>query len=54
VAAIREGDAARTNELRQRYLTLLLDGMRVPPATTPLPGDAPTLEERARRWVKKT
>jgi AcrR family transcriptional regulator len=54
VAAVREGDAARTNELRQRYLTLLLDGMRVPPVTTPLPGAAPTLEERARRWVKKT
>jgi AcrR family transcriptional regulator len=54
LAAIREGDAARTNDLRQRYLTLFLDGMRVPPATTPLPGEAPTLDERARRWVRRT
>jgi AcrR family transcriptional regulator len=54
LAAVREGDTARTNDLRQRYLTLLLDGMRVPPATTPLPSVAPTLEERAAHWVKKT
>ncbi len=53
LAAVREGDAARTDDLRRRYLTLMLDGMRVPPATTPLPGEAPTLEERARRWERK-
>jgi AcrR family transcriptional regulator len=53
LAAIREGDAARTNDLRQRYLTLLLDGMRVPPVTTPLPSEAPTLDERAARWTVK-
>ena len=53
LAAIREGDAARTSDLRQRYLTLMLDGMRVPPTTTPLPSEAPTLEERGRRWIKK-
>ncbi|HEY7595592.1 MAG TPA: TetR/AcrR family transcriptional regulator [Actinophytocola sp.] len=53
LAAVHEGDEARTNELRQRYLTLLLDGLRTPPTSTPLPGEAPTLEERARRWVPK-
>lgn len=53
LAAVHEGDERRTNELRQRYLTLLLDSMRVPPVTTPLPGEAPTLEERARRWDAK-
>jgi AcrR family transcriptional regulator len=54
MAAVREGDAVRTNELRQRYLTLILDGLRVPPSITPLPGVAPTEEERARRWEKRT
>jgi AcrR family transcriptional regulator len=53
LAAIHEGDARRDNELRQRYLTLILDGLRLPPTTTPLPGEAPTLEERGRRWVPK-
>jgi hypothetical protein len=53
LAAVREDDAARTDDLRRRYLTLMLDGMRVPPVTTPLPGEAPTLGERARRWERK-
>lgn len=50
LAAIHDEDPRRTNELRQRYLTLILDGLRLPPTTTPLPGEAPTAEEQARRW----
>lgn len=51
LAAVGVGDPARDAELRQRYLTIILDGLRVPPVTTELPGHAPTLEERARQWV---
>ncbi|RZS34472.1 TetR family transcriptional regulator [Herbihabitans rhizosphaerae] len=54
IASIHTPDAARTGELRQRYLTLLLDGLRLPPTTTPLPGHAPTLDERAGRWIART
>lgn len=49
MAAIHIGDEERTRSLRQRYLTLVLDGLRT--ATTPLPGSPPTVEERALRWV---
>ncbi|SDY98045.1 DNA-binding transcriptional regulator, AcrR family [Amycolatopsis xylanica] len=49
LAAIHIGDEERTSALRQRYLTLVLDGLRT--ATTPLPGTPPTLEERAQRWA---
>ena len=51
LAAVGVGDPARDAELRQRYLTIILDGLRVPPVTTELPGHAPTPEERARQWV---
>jgi AcrR family transcriptional regulator len=51
MAVIQVGDADRTRDLRRRYLTIILDGLRVPPTTTPLPTIAPTLEERAQRWV---
>jgi AcrR family transcriptional regulator len=51
LAAVGVGDPARDAELRQRYLTIILDGLRVPPVTTALPGHAPTLAERARQWV---
>lgn len=50
MAAIHVPDPERTKELRHRYLTLALDSLRNPPMTTPLPGQAPTLEERAARW----
>jgi AcrR family transcriptional regulator len=53
LAAVHEGDERRTNDLRQRYLTLILDGMRTPPATTPLPGEPPNTDERAARWAVK-
>lgn len=53
LAVIQVGDKARTRELRQRYLTIILDGLRIPPATTPLPSHAPTFEERAERWIPR-
>jgi AcrR family transcriptional regulator len=49
LAAIRVGDARRTSELRQRYLTLLLDALHTPSAA-PLPGPPPRWEEIDRRW----
>ena len=49
VSSIRLGDASRTRELRQRYLTLFLDGLRAD-GTDPLPGPPPASEELASRW----
>lgn len=40
-AAIRVPDPARTSELRQRYLRLLLDGLASEPGRAPLPGPPP-------------
>ncbi len=47
--AVRVADQQRTDQLRQRYLALLLDAMRAP-ATTPLPGPPPQWEEITRRY----
>ena len=49
LASIRLGDEARTSQLRQRYLALLLEAMRGPPAS-PLPGPPPTWQELTARW----
>ena len=49
VAAVRLRDPARTEQLRRRYLTLLLDALRGP-ALTPLPGPPPTWREIGERW----
>lgn len=49
LAGIHVGDGYRTSQLRHRYLTLVLDALRVP-ASAPLPGPAPTWEEIQRRW----
>jgi AcrR family transcriptional regulator len=46
-AAVRLPDPARTEQLRHRYVTLLLDGLR---AGAELPGPAPTVEELGWRW----
>ena len=54
VAAIRPGvfgDDERTAELRQRYLSLCLDGLRR--GAEPLPGAPPTDEELGRRWIRR-
>jgi AcrR family transcriptional regulator len=44
------GDAGRAAELRQRQLTVIIDGLRnVDP--TPLPGDPPRWDEQTERWI---
>jgi AcrR family transcriptional regulator len=48
-AAVRVPDPARTRQLRQRYLALLLDGMAAPAPGT-LPGPAPHDGELNYRW----
>ena len=52
VAAIRLRDAQRTGQLRQRYLAVLLDGLRGPaaPGSGSLPGPPPTGAEMGERW----
>ncbi len=54
VAAVRLRDAQRTSELRERYLALLLDGLRAPPALPSppalLPGPPPSWAEIGERW----
>jgi hypothetical protein len=49
LAAIRAGDRTRTRQLRQRYLALILDGLRRDPAS-PLPGPPPSWREISERW----
>jgi AcrR family transcriptional regulator len=49
IAVVRIGDESRTNQLRHRYLTLLLDALRHP-GTAELPGPPPTPAELAARW----
>jgi AcrR family transcriptional regulator len=49
LAGVKLGDAARTAELRQRHLTVIIDGLRS--GRTPLPGRAPTWQEQLERWI---
>jgi AcrR family transcriptional regulator len=49
LAAVQIGAPERTARLRQRYLALLLDGLRVRSAE-PLPGPAPEWAEINGRW----
>ena len=49
LAAVKVGDPVRTNQLRQRYLALLLEALRDTSAA-PLPGPTPDWEEISRRW----
>ena len=49
IAAVRIADDARTNELRHRYLALILEALRHPGHAT-LPGQPPRPEELAARW----
>ncbi len=53
LATVQGADDARTHELRDRYLALLLDGLRTPAGTRPLPGPAPRPGEFAGRWEKR-
>jgi AcrR family transcriptional regulator len=49
IAGVKVGDRARTLELRQRYLTVLLDGLRLKDAA-PLPAAPPSWQEINERW----
>jgi AcrR family transcriptional regulator len=49
VAAIKVGDRERTEQLRRRYLAIILDGLRAD-RTDPLPGPPPSEEEINERW----
>jgi AcrR family transcriptional regulator len=54
MAAIRPGvfgDQRRTRALRERYLALILDGLRNPTST--LPGPPPSDAELGRRWARR-
>jgi AcrR family transcriptional regulator len=48
--AVHAGDERRANELRHRYLALLLDALHAPSAE-PLPGPPPTWDEIGRRYT---
>ena len=55
VAAVRTSDHRRQQELRHRYLTMLLEGMKKPgaPGRAPLPGAPPTWVEMTERWAPR-
>ena len=50
LAAVRVGDEERTQQLRHRYLALLLDAIHTP-AESQLPGPPPNWGEIAQRWT---
>jgi AcrR family transcriptional regulator len=50
VAAVRVSDRGRTEQLRRRYLVLLLDGLRATERDA-LPGPPPTWQEMNERWT---
>jgi AcrR family transcriptional regulator len=50
LAGVKLGDAARTAELRQRQLAIIIDGLRSG-ERTPLPGTPPTWLEQTERWI---
>lgn len=50
IAQTRLGDSQRTAELRQRFLGIILDGLR-PGSTGVLPGRPPSWIEQLQRWT---
>ena len=54
LASIKLGDEKRSAQLRQRYLQLVLDGIRRPASREPLPAVAPTEAELSARWSPKS
>ncbi|WP_232665043.1 TetR/AcrR family transcriptional regulator [Pseudonocardia sp. TRM90224] len=54
LSSVRRGGDARTEELRSRYVALVLSSLRTPPQHEPLPGPAPQPGEFKDRWTKKT
>ena len=53
VASVKEPGAGRTRELRQRYLAVILDGLRAG-HREPLPATPPTWQEISGRWRPAT
>jgi AcrR family transcriptional regulator len=53
LAAVHGADAARTDELRGRYLALLLDALRPGAARSELPGSPPSDRELGERWAPR-
>jgi hypothetical protein len=53
LSMVRLGDPERSAELRQRHLTVIIDGLRND-HPTPMTGDPPTWEEQSERWKKAT
>ncbi|MEV1246116.1 TetR/AcrR family transcriptional regulator [Nonomuraea sp. NPDC050022] len=51
LASVKLGEHERTEQLRHRYLALLLDSLRRPPAHRPLPGPPPQDAELRARWT---
>jgi AcrR family transcriptional regulator len=49
LGSIKVSDRARTEQLRHRYLAVILDGLRAD-RTEPLPGPPPSREEINERW----
>ena len=49
VAAIKTASPERTKQLRQRYLAVIMDGLRAP-GTGPLPGPPPAWPDISERW----
>jgi AcrR family transcriptional regulator len=50
VTSLNVGDHERSNQLRHRYLALLLDGLRAGSKSGELPGPPPGWQELAARW----
>jgi AcrR family transcriptional regulator len=50
VAAVKTSDRQRTEQLRRRYLAVVLDGLRAR-ERGPLPGPPPTWHDVSDRWV---
>jgi AcrR family transcriptional regulator len=53
LGTIKLSDPARTEQLRRRYLAVVLDGLRADRAE-PLPGPPPTREEINERWEARS
>ena len=50
LASVNLGKPDRSAELRQRHLTVIIDGLHAN-GTTPLPGKPPTWAEQTERWT---
>ena len=52
LSTVKLGNAERSAELRQRHLTVIIDGLHND-LPTPLPGEPPTWQENLERWIKQ-